>query len=110
MTTSSGMDCAPKRAARLGTASTSTLTIFKAPACWLAKSCRTGAIIRQGPHQAAQKATTTGTEAAVSEANVSAPASTTQGSADLHFGQRGLPRGIGATRVPAPHVGRLMLT
>src|SRR2546428_691099 len=44
----------------MGLASTSSLAIFTFSPCSLAISSSTGATIRQGPHQAAQKSTRTG--------------------------------------------------
>src|SRR5690606_3804610 len=46
-----------------GLASTSILQTFSLPAYSSASSSRTGAIILQGPHQVAQKSTSTGPEA-----------------------------------------------
>ena len=54
-----------QRAASSGEASTSTFTILSLPACSAARAASTGAIIRHGAHQAAQKSTTTGTLALV---------------------------------------------
>src|SRR5271168_1743204 len=54
----------PNRFESVGLLSTSTLTMRTAVPCSLAISSRTGAIIRQGPHQVAQKSTRTGTFAA----------------------------------------------
>src|ERR1035437_1586641 len=89
-----------------GFASTSTFTTLRCPAWCVARSSSTGEIIRHGPHHAAQKSTTTGTEVVVSAANVSVFASTTHGSADLHRGHRGTPRAIGPTRLRALQVGQ----
>ncbi len=69
----------------------------------------TGEIIRQGPHHAAQKSTTTGTDAVVSAVNVAVSRSTTQGRVALHRGQRGTPWAIGATRLRALQFGQLMI-
>jgi hypothetical protein len=85
------------------------LYTLRCPACRLARSSSTGEIIRHGPHQAAQKSTTTGTEAVVSSANVVVSVSTTHGSADLHTGQRGVPCGMGPTRFRAPQVGQVTI-
>jgi hypothetical protein len=109
ITTSSGIDCAPNLVASPGFASTSTFTTLRCPACRSARSSSTGEIIRHGPHHAAQKSTTTGTEAVVSATNVSPSASTTQGSVDLHRGHRGIPRAIGPTRLRALQVGQPMI-
>jgi hypothetical protein len=92
-----------------GLASTSTLTTLSCPACRPARSSSTGEIIRQGPHHAAQKSTTTGTEALVSAANVSVSASTNHGSSDLYLGQRGNPEAIGPTRLCASQLGQTMM-
>jgi hypothetical protein len=108
ITTSNGIDCAPNRLATPGFASTSTFTTFRCPALRLARSSSTGEIIRHGPHHAAQKSTTTGTEAVVSAVNVSVSASTTHGSVDLHSGHRGTPWTIGPTRLRALQVGQPM--
>jgi hypothetical protein len=86
ITTSSGIDYAPNLVASPGFASTSTITTLRCPACRSATSSSTGEIIRHGPHHAAQKSTTTATNAVVSATNVSLPASTTKGSTDLHRG------------------------
>src|SRR3954451_10249823 len=51
----------PKRRARPGSASTSTLAIFSLPSYSSASWSSTGATMRHGPHQAAQKSTRTGT-------------------------------------------------
>jgi Glutamine amidotransferases class-II len=109
ITTNSGIERAPNRVASPGFASTSTLTTLRCPACFWASCSRTGETIRQGPHQAAQKSTTTGTEVRVSAANVSPSASTSHASSDLHFGQRGTPWLIGPARLRAPHVWQLMI-
>ena len=66
-------------------------------------------IIRHGPHHAAQKSTTTGTDAVVSAVNVPASASTTHGTVDLHRGHRGTPYEIGPTRLRALQVGQPMM-
>src|ERR1700676_1752275 len=55
----------PKRLERVGLLSTSTLAIRTAVPCSFAISSKTGAIIRHGPHQVAQKSTSTGTFAAL---------------------------------------------
>src|SRR5438105_15390865 len=55
-----GIERTPKRPAVIGLASTSSLAIFTFSPCSLAISSSTGATIRQGPHQVAQKSTSTG--------------------------------------------------
>src|SRR3989440_8062311 len=55
-----GIERTPKRPAVIGLASTSSLAIFTFSPCSFAISSSTGATIRQGPHQAAQKSTSTG--------------------------------------------------
>src|SRR3979490_1057118 len=55
-----GIERTPKRPAVIGFASTSSLAIFTFSPCSFAISSSTGATIRQGPHQAAQKSTSTG--------------------------------------------------
>src|SRR5258706_5525379 len=52
----------PNRLERVGLFSTSTFAIFTFSPCSLAISSNTGAIVRQGPHQEAQKSTKIGTE------------------------------------------------
>jgi len=99
----------PKRSAIPGLASTSTLTTVSRPACRPARSSTTGEIIRHGRHHAAQKSTTTGTGALGSTSNLSASASTTHGSSDLHLGQRGNPEAIGRTRLRAAQLRRTMM-
>jgi hypothetical protein len=75
----------------------------------LARSSSTGEIIRHGPHHAAQKSTTTGTDEVVSAVKVPLFPSTTQGRLDLHRGHRGTPWAIGATRLRALQFGQLMI-
>src|SRR6202007_1068455 len=55
----------PNRFDNVGLLSTSTFAIRTALPCSFAISSRTGAIIRHGPHQVAQKSTSTGTFAAL---------------------------------------------
>ena len=51
--------------------------------------------MRQGPHQAAQKSTSTGSEESTAPSNVDPSASTIQGSAVWQKPQRGAPRAVG---------------
>jgi hypothetical protein len=55
-----GMLWIRKRADVSGDASTSTLASTKPPVCSSASRSRIGPRVRQGPHQGAQKSTTTG--------------------------------------------------
>src|ERR1700722_19115453 len=56
-----GMLRIPNRFERVGLLSTSTFAMRTVVPCSLAISSKTGAIIRHGPHQVAQKSTSTGT-------------------------------------------------
>src|SRR6185295_15842021 len=68
-----------------------------------------GEIMRHGPHQSAQKSTTTGTDAVVSSANVPSSASTTHGSACLHDAHRGWPLATAPTRLRVSQFGQRMI-
>jgi hypothetical protein len=59
------------------------LTTFSRPAFSRPNCSTSGETIRHGPHQGAQKSTSTGTEAMISASNVSALGSTTHGSSVL---------------------------
>lgn len=59
-----GIDWIPKRAAVCRAVSVSTFANNAAPAFALAAASNCGAIVRHGPHQAAQKSTTTGSSEA----------------------------------------------
>jgi hypothetical protein len=56
------------------------LTTFNCPARSRACASTAGETIRQGPHQGAQKSTSTGTEASIAPSNSLEAASTTHGS------------------------------
>ena len=61
-----GMLITPKRWASSGCSSTSTFATITLSAYWAAISSTMGAIMRQGPHQVAQKSTSTGASPAMS--------------------------------------------
>ena len=72
-----GIPWMPKACARRGFASTSTFASTTSPSRWAAASSSSGVRLRQGPHQAAQKSTTTGVLAERSRTSLSKSASPT---------------------------------
>jgi hypothetical protein len=64
--------------------------------------------MRHGPHQGAQKSTSTGTEAVISSSNESLVASTIQGSSVWQTLHRGTPEAVGRTRFFVPQLGHEM--
>ena len=62
--------------------------------------------MRHGPHQGAQKSTSTGTDALISSSKLSGAASTIQGSSVWQTLQRGTPDGLGRTRFFLPQLGQ----
>jgi hypothetical protein len=71
--------------------------------------------MRQGPHQAAQKSTSTGSDESIALANVALSASTIQGSGVWQNPHRGTPSELSGTRLRLPQfvhvtvVARLMV-
>ena len=87
-----GMPWTPKRCARSGCLSVSTLSTSALPARSRATAATSGAAMRHGPHQAAQKSTRTGTcdcpVAAANSAGSASIGSAGGGKAVLHAPQR----------------------
>ncbi|MEA2158939.1 MAG: hypothetical protein QOD66_1319 [Solirubrobacteraceae bacterium] len=65
-----------------------------------------GETMRHGPHQVAQKSTSTGTEAVISSPKPAAVASTIHGRSVWQTLHRGTPEGTGRTRFLAPQFGQ----
>src|SRR5271165_3237409 len=65
--------------------------------------------MRHGPHQGAQKSTSTGSEEEISCSKVSGLASTIQGSSVWQTLQRGTPEGIARTRFLVAQLGQVMI-
>jgi hypothetical protein len=77
------------------------------PASWASA----GETIRHGPHQGAQKSTSTGTAAcSTTSANVASPASVIQGSGSWQLPQRGVPAATAGTRLRRPQLGHLVMS
>ena len=110
-TTKFGMLCTPYRAATAGERSVSTLRTTALPAICRATRATSGAARRQGAHHAAQKSTSTGTDASrTTSSNVASSASIgseTGGKGALQLPQR--PRSArwrGRTRFGRSHAGQ----
>src|SRR5687768_4937470 len=115
MTTKFGMPVTPKRAAIWGWLSVSTFSTTARPLMLAAVFATSGAAMRQGPHHAAQKSTSTGTVAlAVTSSKSAASASMgslTGGSAAWHDPQRPVSATrSGGTRFLTPHDGQGRIT
>ncbi len=65
--------------------------------------------MRHGPHQGAQKSTSTGTEEVISWSKDAAVASTIHGSSVWHTLQRGTPELVAATLFFVPHCEHLTI-
>ena len=65
--------------------------------------------MRQGPHQGAQKSTSTGTDATISSSKPPASVSTIHGSGAWQTLQRGLPSARGRTRFFVPQFRQVMI-
>src|ERR1700704_4970736 len=93
----------PKRCERFGALSVLTLTSLILPGMSLAICSTTGETTRQGPHQGAQKSTSTGSVLCSTTAGKSGSlASASQGSAAPHEPQCGTPLAAGRTRFVLP--------
>src|ERR1700676_94272 len=81
-----------KRAASAGYFSVSTFNTTALPAISAAVRATSGAAMRQGPHQSAQKSTSTGTDTfwmtSSNKISSTAKGSESDGNGDLHFPQR----------------------
>ena len=100
---------ASNRIARFRFSSTLTLTTFSRPGCSWASSSRIGDTNRHGPHQGAQRSTTTVGAAFVSTSNVDSFASTTQARGLPQLPQWGAPRSLGPMRFFAPQLAQVRI-
>jgi hypothetical protein len=64
--------------------------------------------MRHGPHQGAQKSTSTGTDEVISTSKDACVASTIHGSSVWHTLHRGTPDGVGRTRFFVPQLVQAM--
>src|SRR5687767_10838369 len=90
-----------------GASSTLSLTTLRRPAWSRAASCTTGSTHLHGPHQGAQKSTSTGTDALISASKLAASAGTSHGRCRRQFAHRGTPSYLGATRFLVSQWGHL---
>jgi hypothetical protein len=88
--------------------STSSFTTFSVPARSRPAASTSGDTIRHGPHQGAQKSTSTGTDAVISAPKRSALASTIQGSLAWQTLQLGTPLLTARTRFLVAQLGQAM--
>src|SRR4029077_8668960 len=97
----------PNRRDRFGALSLLTLTSFSLPGRSVAIFSTVGDTIRQGPHQGAQKSTSTGSALCSTTAEYSAsPLSVSQGSVWPQLPQCGTPPAAGGTRFVLPQFGQ----
>jgi len=110
-----GMPRTLKRAAKAGCRSVSTLRTMACPAISAAARATSGAAMRHGPHQAAQKSTNTGT-CAFRTISVKSASSTFKGSSNAASGFLQAPQRPVSERCPAgirffcPHTLQLRIT
>ena len=98
-----------KRADTPGASSTLTLTTFSEPASSPAARATPGAMVRQGPHQGAQRSTSTGSLVVTAASKSSSPAATSHGRSRWHEPQRGVPDAATGTRFLVPHDGQAVI-
>ena len=88
-----------------GESSTLTFTTFSRPAYSVESYSRTGATMRQGPHQGAHKSRITNWDASSAPAIVESSAGTNHGMSALHFAHLGLPLDATGVRFLVPQDG-----
>ena len=96
--TSVGIELASNVRATCGLSSTLTLTTLTLPAYLSARRSSTGATMRHGPHQGAQRSTSTNSLVVVTCAKSASVASAIQGRSRLQDAQRGRPVAAAGTR------------
>src|SRR5205807_9565925 len=96
---------------RIWLSSVLTLTTLSRPRRSRPICSTAGETIRHGPHQGAQKSTSTGSgESSTTPLKSASPASVSQGSASLHLPQTGAPVAAVSTRFLVSHWGQLTVT
>src|SRR3981081_2522692 len=97
----------PKRCERFGALSVLTLTSLTLPGMSLAICSTTGETTRHGPHQGAQKSTSTGSVLCCTTVeNAASPLSVSHGNVAPHEPQCGTPLAAARTRFILPQLGQ----